>query len=121
RPDLYFAICEAVKRLGLATSCVAVAPTTPSSPGEKCSDAPLRRASEGHALAFEGFSTIARVPVEDMIDFFPDRSIDLIHIAEPDCARVFRRDLDAWRSKLSERAILLLSQTNEPGTRGFLQ
>ena len=121
RAEVYLAVCEAVKRLGLATSCVAVDPMISSSSGEPRPDAAIQRAGEIHARAFETFSRIARVPVEEMMDYFPNRSIDLIHPIDSNCVGRFWSDLDSWRSKLSERAILLLSRTHEGETRRLFQ
>ena len=118
RPSVYFALCETVERLGLATSCVAVEPLTTAPPDNVRLNAASRRARETHARAFGTFSTLARVPIEEIIESFPDRSIDLIHPSDPGGVARFQRDLDAWRTKFSERAILLLPQTNIPGREG---
>lgn len=118
RPDVYFAICESVKRLGLATSCAALDPSTTAPTNDVRLDAASRRARETHARAFEAFSKLASVSVEDFIASFSDRSIDLIHPSSAWFLNQFRRGLDAWRPKFSNRAILLVPQTNIPASRG---
>jgi len=122
-PGVCFALREAVKRLELRTTCVVVEPVEGERPSRDVFDASFPRDWEIHAREFGAFARFERGPIEGIIASFPDRSIDLVHPSESYCLDRFRRDLAAWRPKLSERAILLVPRAGvreeKGGTSGF--
>lgn len=120
----YLHLCEAVKRLGLGTRCVAVDGYAPQSISgrEEAADVPERM---DHDRAFGEFSEFLHVTPENWSGTFPDHSIDLLLLADLDQVEAFERELDAWTRKLSVWGVILLPKTGVEspgvGTRRLFQ
>ncbi|APW60259.1 glycosyltransferase [Paludisphaera borealis] len=108
---VYFSLGEAVKRLGLGTRCTAVDAMPSRKSGAAFVDAAHQRARVSHDRAFGVFSKLVLVAAEEVVETFADHSIDLMVLADAEKVETFQRDLDAWASKLSDRAVLLLPRT----------
>lgn len=105
---LYLQACEAVQRLGLGTSCSAVESPPFQSQGRTLVHASRQRERAGHDRAFGAFSRFARGDDEEILESFPDGSIDVLILADSAGLEPSRRRLEAWTPKLSDSAVLLL-------------
>lgn len=109
----YAAFCEAVSRLRLGTRCYAV-DTWEGDPhaGAYGGDvhAELKEFNDKH---YASFSHLVRKTFDEARADFPDGSIDLLHIDGFHTYDAVRHDFDAWRVKLSARAVVLFHDTNE--------
>jgi len=108
----YAAFCDAVVRDGLATRCFAVdtwvGDQHTGSYGEEVF-AEVRRFHDQH---YQAFSTLLRMTFDAARDQFPDGAVDLLHIDGDHTYEAVRHDFEAWRPKLSDRAVVLFHDTN---------
>jgi len=109
----YAAFCEAVARYGVDARCYAVdtwqGDEHAGHYGHEVFDA-LRRF---HDPRYAGFSDLLRCTFNDALPHFADGSIDLLHIDGFHTCDAVRGDFEAWRPKLSDRAVVLFHDTNE--------
>lgn len=108
----YSAFCEAVQTQHLHTRCYAV----DTWHGDEHSGlygeevfADLARFNEQH---YRDFSTLLRMPFDDALTHMADGSIDLLHIDGLHTYEAVSHDFNSWRPKLSDRAVVLLHDTN---------
>lgn len=124
-PGLRPALRDAVVRLGLKTTCVLVEPFEDTGADRAGFEASFPKDWEIRPRQFREFARFERGSIERIIEAFPDRSIDWIQPAEFYGADCFQRDLEAWRPKLSPRAMLLVPRAGvwekKGGARGFLE
>lgn len=108
----YLTFCQAIKGLHLGTRAFAVdtwqGDTHAGFYGEEVFDS-LRQL---HDAEYRGFSTLLRMTFDEAIDKFADGSIDLLHIDGRHLYEDVRHDFNAWRPKLSDRAVVLFHDTN---------
>lgn len=108
----YFAMCQAVDRLRLDTSCYAV-PVSTTAPedvqGFENGQQSVKRYNEYH---FASFSRLIDKNARFAVDRFSDASIDLLHIDGLTEYNEAVRLLDAWLPKLGDSGVLLLHDTN---------
>jgi len=109
----YAAFCEAVARYGIDARCYAVdtwqGDEHAGHYGVDVFDA-LRRF---HDARYAGFSELLRCTFQQALPHFADGSIDLLHIDGFHTYDAVRGDFEAWRPKLSDRAVVLFHDTNE--------
>jgi len=109
----YFAFCESVLRLELATSCHAVDTWLGDEHsgfyGEDVYQAVLNLNSQ----YYEPFSRLLRTTFDEAVENFDDSSIDLLHIDGLHTYEAVRHDFETWLPKLSSRAVVLMHDTNE--------
>lgn len=108
----YAAFCEALMRLGGDARAFAV-DTWGGDPhaGQYGDDVywDLRRF---HDSRYGGFSALLRSSFAEALPYFADASIDLLHIDGFHTYEAVRADFEAWRPKLSDRAVVLFHDTN---------
>jgi GT2 family glycosyltransferase/glycosyltransferase involved in cell wall biosynthesis len=109
----YAAFCEAVLRLGLATRCFAVDTWQGDAQAGYYSEEVYADLAEFHAGRYASFSQLVRKTFDEAGGGFADATIDLLHIDGCHTYEAARHDFDAWRPKLSERAVVLFHDTNE--------
>ncbi len=109
----YAAFCEAVAQYGVDARCYAVdtwqGDEHAGHYGDEVYDA-LRRF---HDARYAGFSELLRCTFNQALSHFANNSIDLLHIDGLHTYDAVRGDFEAWRPKLSDRAVVLLHDTNE--------
>jgi GT2 family glycosyltransferase len=110
----YFAFCEAVERAGLATRCFAI------DAWEENEQAGYSRAEVYETVfapnaRYSDFSTLVRATSDEGSERFGAGTIDLLHIDGLHARDVVRQDFEHWLPKLSDRAIVLLHDTNVHG------
>ena len=102
----YFAFCQAVKALELETCCYAV----DTWKGDEHSV--FGRVSEFNQTHYAAFSRLVRSTFDEALTHFDDASIDLLHIDGRHFYEDVKHDFECWRPKLSDRAVVLLHDTN---------
>lgn len=108
----YCAMCQAVKHIGLPTSCYAVDTWKGDEHTGAYDESVYNRLVEHHDPRYSSFSRLLRSRFEDAVQHFSEGSIDLLHIDGFHTYEAVRNDYETWRSKLSERAVILLHDTN---------
>jgi len=108
----YFAFCDMVQQLGLATTCHAIA-----SPADE--ENVRSRLGVLNACRHSSVSQILLEDAQAALSRFQPDSIDLLHLAGQPSLRDPLQDFEAWQAKLSERGIVLiggfLAEENAPG------
>lgn len=95
----YFAMCQAVERLGLESRCFNIGPNEPS-----------YAAKHHNVNNYEDFSALLSEPGSQAALRFGAQSIDLLYL---DLARL-PADLSIWRDRLSPRCTVLLHGMSDP-------
>ncbi|NNC43750.1 MAG: glycosyltransferase [Acidimicrobiia bacterium] len=109
----YFSFCESVARLGLATECFAVDTWQGDEHAGFYDEDIYQSVQRTNSEYFESFSTLLRKTFDEAVDGFADASIDLLHIDGLHTYEAVKHDFDTWLPKLSDRAVVLLHDTQE--------
>jgi Methyltransferase domain len=108
----YSAICQAVKRLDLATSCFAVDTWKgDAQSGFYVKDAYYHFAAF-HDQRYGTFSRLIRSTFDEALCHFDDGFIDLLHIDGLDTYEDVKHDYETWLPKLSSNAVVLFHNTS---------
>jgi glycosyltransferase involved in cell wall biosynthesis len=111
----YSAFCEAVTRNKLKTRCYAV-DTWQGDVQTGCySEDAYNDFRRFHDERYGAFSELLRCTFDQALAYFSDGFVDLLHIDGLHTYEAVRHDFEAWRSKLSERAVVLFHDTNVRG------
>ena len=108
----YAAFCEAVLCAGLPTRCYAIDHWKGDAHAGRFGDEVYEELSAFNTAAYGTFSVLIRADFDDALCHFEDGSIDLLHIDGLHTYEAVRHDYEAWRPKLSSRAVLLFHDTN---------
>ncbi|MDR2990346.1 MAG: glycosyltransferase [Burkholderiaceae bacterium] len=117
----YFAFCQAVKALAARTRCFAV-DTWEGDDHAGFYDESVFLGVQAKNKEYAQFSTLLRTTFDEALPQFDDGSIDLLHIDGLHTYQAVKHDFMAWLPKLSDRAVVLLHDTNvKDGTFGVYQ
>ncbi|TLU70820.1 glycosyltransferase [Lichenicoccus roseus] len=108
----YAGFCDAVLAEGLPTRCFAIDSWTGDEHAGFYGEDIYADLARYHARHYGGFSRLLRCRFDEARDDFPDGSIDLLHIDGRHRLEDVGHDFTHWLPKLSERAIVLLHDTN---------
>jgi hypothetical protein len=103
----YASVAQAVHTLGLSTACYAVDTWTGDPHSGVFDESVFDEWSRYHDRRFASFSRLIRSTFDAALQHFADGSIDLLHIDGYHTADAVAHDFEAWRPKLSERAVVL--------------
>jgi GT2 family glycosyltransferase len=108
----YSAFCEAVSRLRLETRCYAIDSWEGDAHAGFYGDSVYSEFKEFNDNRYGSFSRLVRSTFDDARALFNDGTVDLLHIDGFHTYEAVRHDFETWRDKLSDRAIVLLHDTN---------
>jgi uncharacterized coiled-coil DUF342 family protein len=108
----YFSFCQAVDRLGLICTCFAVDTWAGDQHTGAYGEEIFAEVHRHNAAHYAGFSTLVRSTFDEAQPHFEDGSIDLLHIDGTHTFEAVRHDFETWLPKLSQRAVVLLHDTN---------
>ncbi|MFT8244255.1 class I SAM-dependent methyltransferase [Roseomonas sp. BN140053] len=108
----YFAFCEALARFGVEVRAYAVDTWQGDEHAGHYDNRVFEDVRAFHDERFRGFSELLRGRFSDALDHFEDGSVDLLHIDGFHTYEAVRADWEAWRPKLSDRAVVLFHDTN---------
>lgn len=114
----YFSFCQAVSKLDLETQCYAVDTWGGDEHAGQYGEEVYRQVSEHNQQHYSSFSTLVRSTFDQALEHFSPGSIDLLHIDGLHTLEAVRHDFDSWLPKLSDKAVVIMHDTNVR-ERGF--
>jgi GT2 family glycosyltransferase len=108
----YSAMCQAVKTLGLATSCFAIDTWKGDEHAGLYGEDAYGEFAAFHDRRYSAFSRMIRSTFDEALHHFEDGSIDLLHIDGLHTYEAVRHDYEAWLPKLAANAVVLLHDIN---------
>lgn len=114
----YFAFCQAVQTLELDTRCYAIDTWLGDEHAGRYDESVFRAVDAYNNAHYSGFSRLVRSTFDTALQHFSDGQIDLLHIDGHHSYESVFHDFETWLPKLSERAIVVMHDTNVR-ERGF--
>lgn len=114
----YFAFCQAAERLGLDVQAFAVDTWEGDEQSGFYGPQVFEKISDHNNALYSEFSRLVRSDFDTAREHFEDGSIDLLHIDGRHDYETVRSDFEAWLPKLSNRAVVVLHDSNMR-ERGF--
>lgn len=115
----FMAFGQAIDRLGFDTSLFGIG--TWQVAGRPSDKPMLDSLRERAARRLDRFSHLIQMPAPDAIGLIEDQSVDLLNLVGPRSREQAAEELQQWRPKLSDRAVVLIqaTQLREPGRGSF--
>lgn len=115
----FMAFGQAIDRLGFDTSLFGIG--TWQDVGQPSDRPLLDNLRERSARRFDRFSQLLQMQPADAVALIEDESVDLLNLVGPRSREQAIAELEQWRSKLSDRAVVLIqgTQLREPGQGSF--
>jgi len=107
----YFCFCQAVKHVQTGTACYAI-DTWKGDEHANFYGEEIFQGCVTENSKYKGFSTLVRSTFDDALAYFPDNSVDLLHIDGRHFYDDVRHDFETWCPKLTANAIVLFHDTN---------
>ena len=108
----YSAMCQAVKSLELPTRCCAVDTWKGDQHAGFYLESVYHDFADFHDARYSTFSSLLRLTFDEAVEYFEDKSIDLLHIDGLHTYDAVRHDFETWLPKLSPNAVVVFHDTN---------
>ena len=107
----YLAFCQAAERFSVQMRAWGVDTWEGDSHAGHYSQQILEKLRQHHNPRYGHFSTLLQKTFDEALRDIPDGSVDLLHIDGLHTYEAVRHDFESWRSKLSDRAVVLFHDT----------
>jgi hypothetical protein len=108
----YAAFAQAVQHLGLDSAGYAIDTWKGDAQAGFYDESVFLDWKAYHDRRYSAFSTLVRSTFDDAAAHFADGSIDLLHIDGCHTAEAVSHDFDTWRSRMSDRGVVLMHDIN---------
>lgn len=108
----YLSFCQAIEDNNLATKAYAVDTWEGDEHSGKYDESVFLALRNAHDPLYDGFSQLLRMTFDEAVGYFPDASIDLLHIDGLHTYEAVKHDFETWLPKLSRRSVVLFHDTN---------
>jgi GT2 family glycosyltransferase len=108
----YAAFCQAIAQMGLATRAFAVDTWRGDEHSGLYGEEVFRALQAFNESHFGAFSKLLRTTFDEARGYFPDSSVDLLHIDGLHTYEAVKHDFETWKSALSPDAVVVFHDTN---------
>jgi len=108
----YFAFCQSVKEFNIPTKCYAVDTWEGDEHSGVYSNDVFEYVHSHNIENYAQFSKLLRMRFDDAVNYFTDKSVDLLHIDGLHTYEAVKHDFETWLPKLSECAVVIIHDTN---------
>src|SRR5271165_6153152 len=108
----YSAFCQAIAQFGLSSRAFAVDTWRGDEHSGLYGEEVFQELHAFNETHFAGFSKLLRSSFDEARSYFPDTSIDLLHIDGLHTYEAVKHDFDTWKSALSASAVVVFHDTN---------
>lgn len=108
----YFAFCQAVKKLNLTTTVYGVDSWQGDEHAGFYANDIYQKVSTYNDAHYNQFSTLIKSTFDETVNYFTDKSINLLHIDGFHTYEAVKHDFETWLPKLADNAIVILHDIN---------
>ncbi|TNJ36589.1 glycosyltransferase [Prosthecochloris vibrioformis] len=108
----YFAFCQSFHAANLPTRCYAVDTWQGDEHAGLYGEDVFADVSQYNADHYASFSTLMRMTFDDAVDYFAEKSIDLLHVDGLHTYDAVKHDFETWLPKVSECGVVLFHDIN---------
>jgi hypothetical protein len=108
----FAAFCEAMQRGCIPGRCYAVDTWKGDEHAGHYDETIFQNLSAFNFAHYGAFSELIRLSFDEALSYFPDQSIDLLHVDGLHTYEAVSHDFSSWLPKLSDQAVVLLHDTN---------
>ena len=108
----YFAFCQAVKLLNLETTCYGIDTWLGDEHAGFYEKEVFAKVNSYNGTQYPRFSTLIQSTFDEAVSYFPDNSIELLHIDGMHTYEAVKHDFETWLPKLTKDGFVIFHDIN---------